>query len=89
MLAIVGLSVLLAPMFLNRYPEEINMTLGAGLIMVGGGLFVMSMLDLALGGIAFFADRFVEGRAVGTFGMILAGIGVLGEAYQFTTQLVV
>jgi lipopolysaccharide export LptBFGC system permease protein LptF len=35
------------------------------------------------------ADRWVPGRAVGTVGIIIAGFGVLGEAYQFTTQLVV
>ena len=35
------------------------------------------------------ADRWVPGRAVGTLGIIIAGFGVLGEAYQFTTQLVV
>jgi len=36
-----------------------------------------------------FAVRFVEDRAVGTLGVIIAGLGVLGEAYQFTTQIVV
>ena len=36
-----------------------------------------------------FASDFVEGRTVGTLGIIIAGFGVLGEAYQFTTQLVV
>ena len=33
--------------------------------------------------------KWVEEREVGTLGIIIAGFGVLGEAYQFTTQLVV
>jgi len=36
-----------------------------------------------------FINDWVPGRTVGTLGIIIAGIGVLGEAYQFTTQLVV
>ena len=36
------------------------------------------------------ADKsWVPDRAVGTLGIIIAGFGILGEAYQFTTQLVV
>jgi len=88
LLVIAGLAVFLAPMFLNRYPIEIHNTLGLWLFIVGIGLFTMSMLDLALGWIAFFTDRFVKGRAVGTVGIIIAGFGVLGEGYQFATQLV-
>ena len=38
---------------------------------------------------SFFSTSFVEGRAVGTLGIIIAGCGLLGEAYQFTTQMVV
>jgi hypothetical protein len=37
---------------------------------------------------AFFSTSFVEGRAVGTLGILLAGFGLLGEAYQFASQLV-
>ena len=88
LLVIAGLAVFLAPMFLNRYPIEIHNTLGLWLFIVGIGLFAMSMLDLALGWVAFFADRFVKGRVVGTLGITIAGFGVLGEGYQFTTQLV-
>jgi hypothetical protein len=33
--------------------------------------------------------NFVEGRAVGTLGIIIAGLGVLGEAYQFTALMLV
>ncbi len=40
-------------------------------------------------GITFFAVKFVTNRAVGTLGIIIAGFGVLGEAYQLTTQLMV
>ena len=36
-----------------------------------------------------FAERFVEGRAVGTIGIFIAGLGVAGEAYQFMTQVFV
>ena len=33
--------------------------------------------------------NFVEGRAVGTLGIIIAGLGVLGEGYQFTALMLV
>jgi hypothetical protein len=36
-----------------------------------------------------FINSWVPGRTVGTLGIIIAGFGVLGEAYQFTTQFVV
>lgn len=35
-----------------------------------------------------FARRFVAGRAIGTLGILIAGIGLLGEVYQFITQVV-
>ena len=35
-----------------------------------------------------FAKRFVAGRAIGTLGILIAGLGLLGELYQFVTQLV-
>lgn len=35
-----------------------------------------------------FAQRFVAGRAVGTLGILIACLGLLGELYQFVTQLV-
>tara|TARA_B100000315_G_scaffold185806_1_gene174990 strand:- start:20768 stop:21280 length:513 start_codon:yes stop_codon:yes gene_type:complete len=56
------------------------------------GLLMMSLLMLVVicyGSLIYFADRFVEGRAVGTLGIIIAGLGVLGEAYQFTALLLV
>ena len=43
-----------------------------------------------LGAVVYrFINDWVPGRTVGTLGIIIAGFGVLGEAYQFTTQLVV
>ena len=36
-----------------------------------------------------FLTNWVPERSVGTLGLIVAGFGILGEAYQFTTQLVV
>ncbi len=38
---------------------------------------------------SYISISFVEGRAVGTLGIIIAGIGLLGEGYQFATQLLV
>ena len=35
------------------------------------------------------SSGWVVGRSVGTLGIIIAGFGLLGEAYQFTTQLVI
>ena len=61
-----------------------------------------SLIRAAIGGMVFlgvvsflfvtftlgFSQSFVEGRVVGTLGLVLASLGVLGEAYQFTTQLI-
>ena len=58
-------------------------------------------ITIVIGAAAFFAPviilvfcfwaalKWVNGREVGTLGIIIAGFGVLGEAYQFTTQLLV
>ncbi len=40
--------------------------------------FLVSMLDLGLGWTVLFSDRFVEGRAAGTLGIIIMGLSVLG-----------
>jgi hypothetical protein len=53
-----------------------------------GGMLLLG-LHLASNSIVRFADAFVEGRAVGTLGIIIAGFGVLGEAYQFTALMLV
>ena len=68
-----------------------DLYLMVGNLAFGGGIVLGFILPLLMSayGVLFFVDRFVEGRAVGTLGIILAGFGVLGEAYQFTTQLVV
>jgi hypothetical protein len=36
-----------------------------------------------------FIQRFVAGRAVGKLGIVIAGIGVLGERYQLATHIVI
>lgn len=63
----------------TRYPFLLLMIVG----------FLVMFVHLTSLRIVSMADKFVEGRAVGTLGIIIAGFGVLGEAYQFTTQLVV
>lgn len=47
------------------------------------------MVPKVPGPLLIVAPMYIEGRTVGTLGLIIAGFGVLGEAYQFTTQLVV
>lgn len=47
----------------------------------------LTMFFLVVGG-SDFARRFVAGRAIGTLGILIAGIGLLGELYQLITQLV-
>ena len=56
----------------------------APIIAVGGGL-IAAFVGFR---IYRFINTWVPGRTVGTLGIIIAGFGVLGEAYQFTTQLV-
>ncbi|XOV89734.1 MAG: hypothetical protein ACFHX7_07580 [Pseudomonadota bacterium] len=36
-----------------------------------------------------FAQRFVAGHAIGTLGILIAGLGLLGEVYQLLTQMMV
>jgi hypothetical protein len=47
----------------------------------------LTLFFLVVGG-SDFAQRFVAGRAIGTLGILIAGLGLLGELYQFVTQLV-
>ena len=63
--------------------------LGAGLL--AGTILAVSMFFIERGLESFMrlSSSWVVGRSVGTLGIIIAGFGVLGEAYQFTTQLVV
>ncbi len=65
------------------------------LILVAISMAVSSTITLGLFILAFaiffmirLTNRWVPDRAVGTLGIVIAGLGVLGEAYQFTTQLV-
>ena len=66
------------------------------ILSLGIGLLTATVLALGM----FFIQRVFEwfmrlssgwvvGRSVGTLGIIIAGFGLLGEAYQFTTQLVI
>jgi len=47
----------------------------------------LAVFFLVVGG-SDFARRFVAGRAIGTLGVLIAGLGLLGEFYQLLTQLV-
>jgi len=47
----------------------------------------LTVFFLVVGG-SDFARRFVAGRAIGTLGILIAGLGLLGELYQLLTQLV-
>lgn len=47
----------------------------------------LTMFFLVIGG-SDFARRFVAGRAIGTLGILIAGLGLLGEFYQLLTQFV-
>lgn len=47
----------------------------------------LTIFFLVVGG-SDFARRFVAGRAIGTLGILIAGLGLLGELYQLLTQLV-
>jgi len=47
----------------------------------------LTIFFLVVGG-SDFARRFVAGRAIGTLGILIAGIGLLGELYQLLTQII-
>lgn len=59
-----------------------TIVLAIALVLVG-----ITTFFLVVGG-TDFAQRFVAGRAIGTLGILIAGLGLLGELYQFITQLV-
>ena len=63
------------------------------LVVISIGVSSIITLGLVILALAIFilirlTNRWVPDKAVGTLGIVLAGLGVLGEAYQFTTQLV-
>jgi len=71
---------LLFPMWvslLNNYPY------------VFWGITIVLTVPVIVGPLLILAHTFLEGRTVGTLGLIITDFCVLGEAYQFTTQLVV
>ncbi len=71
---------LLVGMFFSYVVSVIIMTVA--LVLIGVTIFF-----LVVGG-SDFARRFVAGRAIGTLGILIAGLGLLGELYQLLTQLV-
>ncbi len=70
----------LVGMFFGYVISGIIMTVA--LVVIGVTIFF-----LVVGG-SDFARRFVAGRAIGTLGILIAGLGLLGELYQLLTQLV-
>jgi len=79
---------------LSREPD-LNWLLGVFLGYLFSGI-VTTIALVILGLVVFFlvvggsdfARRFVAGRAIGTLGILIAGLGLLGELYQLITQLV-
>lgn len=60
----------------------------SGIIMIVALVVIgVTVYFLVVGG-SDFARRFVAGRAIGTLGILIAGVGLLGELYQVLTQLV-
>ncbi|MEM1433437.1 MAG: hypothetical protein AAGG11_05230 [Pseudomonadota bacterium] len=79
---------------LDRGPEPsglIGLLIGyvvAGVVMTIALLVLgLTLYFLVVGG-SDFARRFVAGRAIGTLGILIAGIGLLGELYQLLTQII-
>ena len=52
-------------------------------------VFVTALvLGIVLSSVLAFSLKWVPNRVVGTLGIFIAGVGVAGEAYQFTHQLI-
>ena len=49
-----------------------------------GGAFGIFLMIIGMLRFYRFVDSWVPSRTIGTLGIIIAGSGVLGEAYQFT-----
>lgn len=67
-------------MFFSYVVSTIIMTVA--LVLLG-----LTVFFLVIGG-SEFARRFVAGRAIGTLGVLIAALGLLGEFYQLLTQLI-
>ena len=65
----------------------ISYVIWAIIMIVALVLLGLVMFFLVVGG-SEFARRFVAGRAIGTLGILIAGLGLLGELYQLLTQIV-
>ncbi len=69
----------LVGMFFSYLISSIIMTIAR--VLLG-----LTIFFLVVGG-SGFSLRFVAGRAIGTLGIIIAGLGLLGELYQLLTQI--
>ena len=66
---------------------RLSQALCIGLVFVIGVFVPIAFIATLLLGMTLIAVRFVSNRAVGTLGIIIAGIGVLGEVYQLAVQI--
>ena len=64
----------------------INYLVVAVILTVALVILGLTLFFVVIGG-SDFARRFVAGRAIGTLGIIIAGLGLLGELYQFLHQI--
>ena len=71
----IGVSILVFAVITSGYPNAV----------VYGSCTFVAVISLSY----IAAVKWIPGKTVGTLGIIIAAFGVLGEAYQLTTQLVV
>jgi len=68
--------------------QNVHESIDAFYVLLVLGFFVpVAFIATLLLGMTLIAVRFVSNRAVGTLGIIIAGLGVLGEIYQFAVQI--
>lgn len=72
----------------NAVSTFVSLIVLSVLFSVAISIAVISMFFVVTGA-SDFSQRFVQGRAVGTMGILIAGLGVLGEGYQLIVQLLV
>lgn len=70
---------------LARLPVGIDLVVVA-LPLADIALWVLPVIVFIMA--VWVSATWIEDRAVGTMGIVVASLGVLGEAYQFTVQLV-